>query len=117
MPTTDWNSRSASPVLPPTIVFIGSRDPMFEMTREWTGALKANGAPIEFYGGEGGIHGAASGGQDLCAGLRSEYLAAGNDTSASDDEGAAVVAVRLLRTGETGGGEQRQESSAEHTQI
>jgi acetyl esterase/lipase len=43
--------------LPPTVVFIGSRDPMYEMTKEWTAALKAHGARIETFTGEGGLHG------------------------------------------------------------
>ena len=43
--------------LPPTVVFIGSRDPMYEPTKNWTENLKSQGANIDLYIGQDGIHG------------------------------------------------------------
>jgi acetyl esterase/lipase len=43
--------------LPRTIVFIGTRDPMIDLTREWTGRLRAHGAPLTLSVGDGGLHG------------------------------------------------------------
>jgi acetyl esterase/lipase len=54
---TRMKTATTARALPPTIVFIGSRDPMYEMTKEWTAALRGHGARLDTFVGEGGIHG------------------------------------------------------------
>jgi outer membrane protein assembly factor BamB len=50
-------ARHWSKDIPPTLVLIGTRDPMFECLREFVVKWKERGSPIEIYIGEGGGHG------------------------------------------------------------
>ncbi|MBM3737363.1 MAG: hypothetical protein FJW39_16400 [Acidobacteria bacterium] len=50
-------SAETARMLPPSLVLIGSRDPMLALTRDWTGRLKRAGGNIGLAVGEGGPHG------------------------------------------------------------
>lgn len=43
--------------MPPTVVFIGTKDPGYPAIQEFFGGLKQHGAPVELFVGEGAIHG------------------------------------------------------------